>query len=63
MDVKRKAMKIFSTEEQPMILRCHRRRFQTSYKSAAGEAVTKKTPRQTRQSRTARLQTAEGSVD
>ena len=30
MDVKRKAMKIFSAEEQPMILRCSRRRFQTS---------------------------------
>jgi hypothetical protein len=30
MDVKRKHIKIFSAEEQPMILRCSRRRFQTS---------------------------------
>ena len=30
MVIKRKAIKIFSAEEQPMILRCSRRRFQTS---------------------------------
>ena len=30
MDVKRKVMIIFSAKEQPMILRCGRRRFQTS---------------------------------
>ena len=30
MDIKRKAIKIFSVEEQRAVLRCSRRRFQTS---------------------------------